>query len=376
MLPAAFEKQPDKQRLASGYSLKELVKFIFLMLLFTFPSLVSNSQTIVFTGNIKDDVTHKPVSDVNIKVSGNNHGTTTDQTGNFSIKLEKVPVTLIFTCVGYEISSYNVTANPGKTVEFLLVPKSYTLQEVDISSKKYAYLFKDRDYAVLDYEILGDNLVLLIFRNQLKESELVVLARNGDTLAFSPLPDYPPSRLYKDFLANVHYISKADKSNQFLYNEKFSRVEFYRAKSVDSLMASVGPFIFKMNDHLYFQERLASGFGTAFGYYINGAGKRYIRQVINMKKIKEQGDDQTFYQSWNGSMPADQYFSRPSEYFESPEFDFTTGFLSGRHFEENEARAQRIEFYKMIYPVIKLGEDRIAFFNFVSDTLELMNRFG
>lgn len=205
---------------------------------------------------------------------------------------------------------------------------------------------------------------------------LIVLFISIQTLAFSPLPEVPPLKLFKDFLANVHYISTKEKAFQFLYDEQNSRIAFYHGKTLDSLQAFVNPFIFKMADRLYFQEKLASGFGTAFGYYEKGHGKKYIRTVINTKKITEQGDDQSFYQKWNGNIGEENYFSKPSEINEPAEFNFSKGFQSSKRFEENETRAHQFEFYKTIYPVIRIADENIAFFNFVTDTLELMNKNG
>lgn len=205
---------------------------------------------------------------------------------------------------------------------------------------------------------------------------LIVLFISIQTLAFSPLPEVPPLKLFKDFLANVHYISTKEKAFQFLYDEQNSRIAFYHGKTLDSLQAFVNPFIFKMADRLYFQEKLASGFGTAFGYYEKSQGKKYIRTVINTKKITEQGDDQSFYQKWNGNIGEENYFSKPSENNEPAEFNFSKGFQSSKRFEENETRAHQFEFYKTIYPVIKIGDENIAFFNFICDTIEVLNKDG
>jgi hypothetical protein len=357
-------------------NLHEFFKLAYLTVFFFSVHLFVCSQTILFTGIIKDEQTLKPILNVNIKVYGSALGTSTDQAGNFSLKVNKIPTTLIFTCVGYEDASYSITVFPKKPVEFQLRQKSYLLREVGISSKNYSYMFKDQDYSVLDYEIMGDNLVVLVFRYQLKQSELILLSRDGDTLAISPLPEIPPAKLFKDFLANVHYISKDANAYQFLFNEPDDRIEFYHPKSEDSLQAYLKPFLFKIADRLYFQETLAAGFGTAFGFYEIGKGKKYLRRVINTKKISEYGDDQVFYQNWNVIVPTEHYFYNPSEYDEPVDFDFTQGYSSSTHFEENEARAYRFEFYKTIYPVIKTGEDDIAFFNFITDTLELMNESG
>ena len=352
------------------------IRVVLLVVVFFTIHILAWSQTALFKGLIKDEETLKPIQQVNIKVSGTASGTSTDQTGSFSLKVSKIPVTVSFSCVGYETATYTITFIPKSPVEFQLRPKSYMLGEVDISSKKYAFMFKDRDYSVLDYELMGDNVVLLIFKYKLKQAELILLAGNGDTLAFSPLPEVPPARFFKDCLSNVHYFSKTGHAYQFIYNEQEQRVEFYHQKDADSLQAFFRPFIFKMADRLYFQEKLANGFGTAFGFYVKGTSKKYIKRVIDTKKIAESVDDQRFYQAWNGFVPMEKHFTNPSEYIEPIDFDFTQGFSSSTHVEEHEARAHQFEFYKMIYPVISLGEDSMAFFNFITDTLELLNKNG
>jgi hypothetical protein len=209
----------------------------------------------------------------------------------------------------------------------------------------------------------------------------VLLTRNGDTLTFSPLPEAPPARLFKDFLANVHYISKTDNAYQFLYNEQQNRIEFYHGKTLDSLQSYLKPFIFKISDRLYFQEKMIDGFGTAFGYYEKGTGKKYIRRFINENKLSEYSNDQLFYSSWNiyrvlSDNTPTSLLPHADEFYTSPEFDFGTGEPRGWLFEKNEARANQFEFYKMIYPVFTISDDSIVFFNFATDTIELMNRNG
>ena len=336
------------------------------------------AQTVIFKGVVRDVSTLKPVQDVNIKVHKSVSGTSTGIKGDFSLEITRIPATLIITCVGYESIYYDVTDEQQVPVEFLLTPKSYPLREVDISSRKYSYLFKDKDYSVLDYELMDDNILLLVFRNQLSRSELVLLNRTGDTLATSKLPEVPPAALYKDFLANVHYFSRAGNAYQCFFKKESNRIEFINNTSVDSLISFIKPFIFEMSGRLYFQESLANGFGTAVGFYEEGGDKIYIRKHLSEKKMAEFADDQAYYQRWNGNAPSQHYFmtTREDEFYTGPEFDFSSGELSGQYFETNEARANLNEFYNLIYPVIKIGENRIAFFDFSADLVELMDENG
>jgi hypothetical protein len=356
-------------------------KSAYLTLLFLTVQSMIFSQTGLFKGVVIDEKTLMPVADVNIKVYGTTTGTSTDAAGKFSLKVEKIPATILFTCIGYEGAAYPIAGTPKTPIEFQLRPKTYLLEEVGISSNRYDYLFKDKDYSVLDYEIMGDNLVLLIFKNQVKESELLLLARNGDTLLFSPLPEGPPAKLFKDFLSNVHYISKDEQAFQFLYNEQKSRLEFFHGITVDSLQTILMKGVFKLWGRIYFQEKIVSGFGTAFGFYEKGVGKRYIRTYVNERKLSKLGDDQSFYNSWNmyrimSDNTPKSLLPREDEFYTTPEFDFGTGEPRGWTVDKNETRAHQLEFYKMIFPVVKTPDDNIAFFNFATDSIELMNGNG
>lgn len=356
-------------------SLLDFVKIFCLMIFFLIIPLFIFSQTITLKGMVKDEFTLKPIQEVNIQVYGTMKGTSSDSSGCFSLTFNIFPAELIFTCIGYETATYEINKIKDQTVEFLLRPKSYLLPEVDISSNKYSFIFKDKDYSVLDYELWGDNILLLIFRYQIRQSELVLLNKSGDTLAITKLPEIPPNLLFKDFLLNVHYFSKAENAYQCYYNEQNTRIEFFSKTTVDSLKKFVEPFIFKMNDRLYFQEKIASGFGTAFGFYEKGSGKIYIRKFINELKISESIDDKTFYEKWNKMLGVSNILA-PDDIESNLAFDFSSSYSEGGAFGKNEARAHQFEFYKMLFPVVKTRDNNIAFFNFATDTLELMNKNG
>lgn len=347
------------------------LKPFWVTVIFLFFSPVVFSQTLIFKGIVKDEQTLKPIQGVNIKVYDKAIGTVTDNTGKFSIKLDKIPTPIIFSCIGYENEFYNVTEIPKTPVTFLLRSKTYTLNEVSITSKNYSFLFKNNDYSVLDYELMDDNVLLLIFRNQLKQSELVLLNRSGDTLAVSKLPELPPSRFFKDFLSNIHYISKSDYAYQCNYNKTSHDIDFLYRTTVDSVKKFLTPFLFKIEDRLYFQESIANNFGTKIGYYEKSLGKKYIHQVMNKNKITEYRDDQEFYNSWNDFVSGGKFVDA-----DNIENDMAAPRTEGELYGKNEARAHSFEFFTMIYPVIKTRDNTIAFFNFSNDVLEMMNKDG
>jgi len=322
------------------------------------------SQTLIFKGIIRDEQSLKPIPEVNIKIYGTTRGTATDNAGRFLINLENLPATLLFSCVGYENAFFKVTEVSKTPIEFLLRSKSYTLKEVSITSKNYSFLFKDKDYSVLDYELMDDKVLLLIFRTLLNKSQLILLGRNGDTLAVSTLPEVPPSRLFKDFFSNIHYFSRSDFAYQCFYNKGTKNVDFLYKTTVDSLEKAVKPYLFCLSNRLYFQESIANKFGTAIGYYEKGTGKKYIRQVIYSKKITEFIDDEMFYAKWN------EFIAKAANL----SLDDLNG--DSRFYNADEARAHAFEYFNMIFPVIKTGDNTITFINFGDDDIELMNKDG
>jgi hypothetical protein len=321
------------------------------------------SQTMILKGTVKDEKTKAPVGNVNIRIFGTTGGVSTDNSGQFSLELAKVPVSLVISCVGYEVEYFGITSAPGTPVEFFLTPKSYTLQEVDISAQKYSFIFKDRNYSVLDYELWGDDILLLVYRYGLSRAELVLLNKTGDTLAVSGLPETPPVMLFRDFLHNVHYFSKTGNAYQCFYSAEQESLSFPCKTTVDSLQANVGRFIFRMGDRLYFQESTANGYGSAIGYYSKGSGKKYISRIINMNKMTEYADDVIFEVKWNKFLAGIDNLAYGN-------------FAGGEGFNEFDQRAHDLFYFSMDFPVIKTGEDEIAVFNFENDDIEIMDGEG
>lgn len=336
----------------------------FLTFFLLFFHIILFSQSIVFKGIVKDEQSLKPIPNVNIKIFETTQGTSTDNAGMFTIKLEKIPTALVFTCVGYENEYYKISEISLKPVEFLLSSKAYTLKEVNIISKNYSFLFKNQDYSVLDYELMDDNVLLLVFRTNLKQSQAILINRFGDTLAVSQLPEVPASRFYKDFLSNIHYFSKSDNSYQCYYKKATNSIDFLFRTKIDSIEKLVKPFLFKMQGRLYFQESYANGFGTVLGYYEKGRGKQYIGKFLNEGKTKEFNDDQIFYTKWNAFIAGAANI--PIENFEN----------DSRFYNSTEARAHSFEYFNMIFPVFKINDTTIAFFNFGDNVIDYMTKDG
>ena len=98
-------------------------------------SLTAFAQPISISGTIRNNSTNEVVPSVSVLVKGSSAGTYTDEKGNFRITVDKLPVVLVISSVGYEDQEINVTsANQSLNIAF--VPASSLGQEVVVSANR------------------------------------------------------------------------------------------------------------------------------------------------------------------------------------------------------------------------------------------------
>jgi hypothetical protein len=85
------------------------------------------------SGIVMDKIYGYPVRNVNIRVEGQNIGTTSDHEGNFSIPGDIIGNTLIVSAIGFETQRVVVDK---KVLKIDLIIKVYQLNEVVITSEK------------------------------------------------------------------------------------------------------------------------------------------------------------------------------------------------------------------------------------------------
>jgi len=97
-------------------------------------SLSSWAQNVTVQGRVTSTATGENVSNVTVKVKDEAHGTSTDATGRFTLTLPSLPVTLVFTSVGYE--SQEILVNSTSPVIVNFVPSAIIGQEVVVSASR------------------------------------------------------------------------------------------------------------------------------------------------------------------------------------------------------------------------------------------------
>ena len=220
------------------------------LLLLVFPLLLF-SQPKELKGILLDQATHAPIPNAHLKIRSSGQGTVTGPDGTFSLTIRSLPALVDFTCIGYEGFSLEISAIPVERRTFYLKPKTYMLDPVTVSDKPAVILYKDEDYSVLDFDFLGSNLILIVFRYQLKRAEVILMTTSGDTLAVAPVPSSPALGLYRDVISNIHFITKKDEAFQAVYDPVQNRLVFPYKTTYDTIKKFLGGYRFLLGHRLW-----------------------------------------------------------------------------------------------------------------------------
>lgn len=93
----------------------------------------------VITGVVLDADTGETLPSVTLFDFANTEGTITNAAGEFELRLVKVPAKIDVRHIGYESIQIEVTNETSSNLEILLVPVTYTLEEVFVSDEDPAY---------------------------------------------------------------------------------------------------------------------------------------------------------------------------------------------------------------------------------------------
>ncbi len=117
--------------------MKKKLPGLFLMLTVCLLSLHSMAQSVVIKGNVKNASTKEGIPAVSVAIKGTQQGVYTDEKGEFSLSVSKLPVTLVISSVGYEAKEITVSS-ASADVNVELATASTLGQEVVVSATRVA----------------------------------------------------------------------------------------------------------------------------------------------------------------------------------------------------------------------------------------------
>jgi len=179
-----------------------------LIFLFLIPKISHAQERQMIHGIIYERDSEMPLAGAHIMLKGTSYGTISGPDGAFRLSISSFPATLHVSHIGYDERFFVVESHFSH--DTLLLGMQFSaemLNAITITDERVELIFRDESYSVLDFEFHENGLMLLIFRNRLKRSELVLLSNMNDTLALlGKLPGKAES-LHRDCRDFIHFVS-------------------------------------------------------------------------------------------------------------------------------------------------------------------------
>jgi outer membrane receptor for ferrienterochelin and colicin len=116
-------------------NMRKVTSYLVTFLLANIITIAAFTQNVTISGNIRNSASQEKVSAVSVTIKGASAGTFTDDRGNFSISTKSLPVTLIFSSIGFELQEVTVT-DASQKLDIAFNPASSLGQEIVVSASR------------------------------------------------------------------------------------------------------------------------------------------------------------------------------------------------------------------------------------------------
>src|SRR5215203_2161805 len=172
--------------------------FAVLLAAFVFSFTTAYAQSVPLSGTVKNATTQEGVPAVSVTVKGDLQGTFTDATGGFKLNVPRLPVTLVFSSVGFEPREIVVDAATAP-VQVSLTSVSTLGQEVVVSATRTSQ-------RILESPVTIERVNAVAIRNAPASSYYDVLANlKGVDIVSSSLTFKTPSTRGFNYSGNVRF---------------------------------------------------------------------------------------------------------------------------------------------------------------------------
>lgn len=322
----------------------------------------SFGQTIIFKGFVKDAATLCPIKDVNISINGTKHGTTTDVSGFFSIKIINKQEKITFSHINYEIKELKYS-EIYENFELYLNSKTYELKEFTISSDPIVNLTKALPIYIKDYVFVNNNICLLAYnRKKLNDIRLYYIDSKANIL--NELEIENANLLFKDCFGDVYYLNNEDAVKLSFLNDSISELNKIPREEFEISYKAIE---FKIEDNIYFSTNHYQNFIKKYHYFNLFDNEREVHTIISIydsTKIDEfERDFNFFFYAKNSSkigISVTSVYNNLNLLREYQPIDWTD--KNGR--------------FSPIDVTVNNIKDSIYVFNYVKDNIEVYNLNG
>jgi hypothetical protein len=174
-----------------------------------------------FHGKIIDDTTNKPIPNATVTGKGI-LGTTSMNNGTFEIDIVDYPCIISISHLAYQPVDIVIQSPTQDGLEIIMVPKAVEIEQVVISQNRIKRYLANKDFYVVDYDFIGDNIYVIGFENKnLSKGKVILLNPTEDTLGYCSIKK--PRKLFRDAFGNIHLITK-DSIFQLYYDSSNLRL--------------------------------------------------------------------------------------------------------------------------------------------------------
>jgi hypothetical protein len=248
--------------------------FSVFLLLAVCSALPAQNRKYTVAGVVVDSLTGKPMKEVNISVVGASGNWTTNQAGEFTVQVQRLPSVLYFSYVGYSIGNCLAEKSGEKNIRIAMLPETREISEVTITGEKITKLIKGDTLNIIDFEIEDDRIVIFasLYKN-LKDQRLYLANLKGDTLShlqvsnagkeikFPEIMMPKTEFLVRDFTGKIQFL---DKDCAHEVNHYFDRLTFGYDTQYSDFIGRVIPIKCEMEGKLVFQVATVTGSYTFF----------------------------------------------------------------------------------------------------------------
>jgi hypothetical protein len=234
-----------------------------------------------YYGKVYDEVTRKPLSNVNLSVLSTRIGTVTNRKGEFSFFTDSIPATLVITHVGYQTKTVVIDQTSFSMVLYLL-PEMKELPEVEIRANAHEAFFRHDQFAVMDYEIDSGLVYLLIYRQRLANGEVICKRPEGDTVARSAVCTFAPNKLFRDCMGYMHLLSSDSGFQIHRRGEILTLVHPVSLKRFDDVLKNC---VVATSTTIYFRKVTDHGLGVEYyGVDRKTLARRTVSTIVDQER--------------------------------------------------------------------------------------------
>ncbi len=247
------------------------------------------------SGIIIDEKSGKPVSDAHI-MPANGSATISDSLGQFSILVNKMPVTIRITHVSYGQSDNTIKQWPEGILVIRIQKMISHLDEVQISGARMRVLTEKDDFSLQDFAFDENNLWMIGYtNNQANKGKLFLANEFGDTM--SSVPIRGAEQLYKDAFGHIHLVLR-DSVHQLFCLDNDSIILIHPAEKKE-FMALMEPIQVSFSNKLVYRNVIQHT-EEVFIYYYDEAykGPKFLTHVKDSLEVLRKWMDRLSGSMW------------------------------------------------------------------------------